>query len=94
MYTVEIHRKAEKEIKELPEDIKRDVIELLIKLQTTPYPFREYDLKKLKGFKNVYRIRIRDYRVSYWISDKLKKIIILEVKRRGQAYKDIKSRIP
>ena len=94
MYTVEIHRKAEKEIRELPEDIREDVINLLIRLQTIPYPFRDYDFKKLKGFKDVYRIRIGDYRVSYWISDKLKKIIILEVKRRGQAYRDIKSRIP
>ena len=94
MYTVEIHRKAEKEIKALPEEIERDIIELIIKLQTTPYPIKEYDLKKLRGFKDVYRIRIGDYRVSYWINDKLKKIIILEVKRRGQAYRDIKNRIP
>ncbi len=94
MYRVEIHRKADKEIRNLPEEIRKKVIKLLIKLQTIPYPFREYDLKKIKGFKNVYRIRIGEYRISYWVNDKIKKVIVLEVKIRGEAYQDIKHRLP
>ncbi len=93
MYRVEIHRKAEKEIKELPKKIMDRVIELMVKLQKVPYPFREYDLRKLQGFKDVYRIRIGEYRVTYRVNDENKKITILEVKIRGKAYDDIRHRM-
>ncbi len=42
------------------------------------------DGKEIKGFKNVYRIRIGGYRISYWVNDKIKKVIVLEVKIRGR----------
>ncbi len=51
MYKVKIHRKAEREIRSLPQDIRSKVIELLIKLSTTPYPFRDHDLKKIRASK-------------------------------------------
>ena len=94
MYRVEIHRDAEKEIKNLPENTREKVIELLILLQTVPYPFKQYDLKKLKGFKNVYRIRMGKYRISYYVDDNSKLIIILEAKSRGEAYKNLGKRLP
>jgi len=94
MYRVEIHREAKKEIDSLPENIKEKIIELLINLQTTPYPYREYDLKKLKCLPNVYRIRLGNYRVSYFVDDDSKVVIILEVKTRGGAYKELKRRLP
>ena len=91
---MEIHRKADKEIRNLPEEIRKKVIKLLISLQKTPYPFREYDLKKIRGLRNVYRVRIGEYRISYYVNDKIKKIVILEVKPRGEAYRDLKHRHP
>ena len=94
MYRVEIHREAKKEIENLPAETKEKVVELLINLQTTPYPFRDYDLKKLKGLSNVFRIRLGNYRISYYIDDKEKLVIILEVKIRGGAYKVLKRRLP
>ena len=83
MYRVEIHREAKKEIENLSSDMKERIIQLLVYLQTTPYPFRDYDLKKLKGLPNVYRIRLGNYRVSYHIDDKEKLIIIIRSKKKG-----------
>ncbi len=93
MYRVEIHRKAQKEIKSLPEDIRDKVLNLIINLQYAPYPFKEHDLKKIKGLKDVYRVRIGDYRVIYLVNDDLKKVTVLEVKSREKAYRDLKSRM-
>ena len=93
MYRVEIHRKAQKEIKDLPEDIRNKVLKLIINLQYTPYPFKDYDLKKIKGFKDVYRVRLGDYRIIYRVNDNLKKVTVLEVKSREKAYRDLKRRM-
>ena len=93
MYRVEIHREAVKEIRSLPSNIKDKVIEALKTLQRTPYPHREYDLKKLSGLKDVYRIRIGKYRISYYVNDVEKRIIVLEVRDRGSAYSTLRRRL-
>jgi len=93
MYRVEIHREAAKEISNLPSDIKKRVLEVLNALQTKPYPYKEYDLKKISGFKDIYRIRVGKYMISYYVNDADKIIIILEVRLRGSAYSSLKRRL-
>ena len=93
MYKVELHREAAKEVEELPSEIKKRIVEVLIFLQENPYPYRKYDLKKIKGFSNVYRIRVGKYRITYYASDKSKRIFVLEVKHRSEAYSSIGSRL-
>jgi mRNA interferase RelE/StbE len=43
-------------------------------------------VKKLKGFKNLYRIRIGDFRVIYEIDDSARIIFITKVVNRREAY--------
>ncbi len=93
MYKVELHREAAKEIERLHLGMKKRIIEILISLQENPYPYRKYDLKKIKGFSNVYRIRVGKYRVTYSADDKSKRIFVLEVKHRSEAYSSIGSRL-
>lgn len=45
------------------------------------------DIKKLKGYSNLYRLRIGDYRVVYEIMGDT--IIIYAVLPRGEAYKRV-----
>jgi len=37
-------------------------------LETNPVPWREWDVRKLKGFENTYKICLDNYRVIYWIN--------------------------
>ncbi len=86
MYEVVIHAKAEKEYKKLPERIKRAFAKAMLILQTNPYPFREYDLKKLRGSENIFRIRVGDYRLVYSVEKNLKRIAVLKIEHRKRAY--------
>lgn len=45
------------------------------------------DIKKLKGLKSEYRLRVGDLRVLFTIEYDL--VIINDIKSRGQAYKNI-----
>ena len=42
--------------------------------------------KKLKGYKNSYRIRVSDYRVIYEIEDKVLRILVVAVGNRKNIY--------
>lgn len=39
-----------------------------------PFPRKEFDLKKLKGFEDFYRVRIGGYRLIYHVSTDQKKV--------------------
>ncbi len=47
---------------------------------------RPHDHKKLKGFKNRYRIRVGSYRVIYEIHDEVLLVLIVKVGPRGDIY--------
>ncbi len=78
-------KKAEKQIRSLPFHIKKKIDELIDHLKEDPLPAKRYDLKKIRGKKDVYRIRIGNYRVIYKIQNDV--IIILLVIQRKQAYR-------
>lgn len=60
--------------------------QLLDTLKSNPVPWREFDLRKLEGMENTYRIRIGNYRVIYFIDIRDKIIHILKFERRGKIY--------
>lgn len=75
-------------IKQYPE-YKNKLLELLQTLKRKPIPFREYNVTKLKGYKNTYRVRIGKLKVIYQINWVEKTILILVIAERGKAYKEI-----
>ena len=84
MYEILIERMAEKDIKTLPADILRRIIPIIKSLSPTPRPS---GCRKISGSKNLWRIRIGDYRVLYEIEDKAATIKIMRVKRRKEVYR-------
>ncbi len=49
------------------------------------------DIKKLKTYRNLYRMRINDFRIVYKLENgEIKIIEVITVASRGQIYKDIK----
>lgn len=73
-------KEAAKHIGKLGKTTKRRIKEAIEKLPSG-------DIKKLKGYKDDYRLRVGDLRVLYSVEDDI--IIIKDVLPRGQAYKRI-----
>ena len=73
-------KKAIKHIQQMDSNVKNRIKNAIDKLPLG-------DIKKLKGFTNIYRIRVGDYRILYELEDET--ITILDVLPRGAAYKDL-----
>jgi len=56
-------------------------------LSQNPAPAPEYDVKKLAGMHDTYRIRIGEIRIEYKVYWEFKRIGILRIEFRGRAYK-------
>ncbi len=47
------------------------IIKVLDELEENPLPYKKFDLRKLRGYDDTYRIRIGDIRIVYsvdWVS--------------------------
>ncbi len=86
-YEVLIHKKLIKSIKNLPKTHLEKFSELIDVLATNPFPWKEFDLKKIEGSEDTYRIRFGKYRVVYYIEREQKRIHILKFEMREKIYK-------
>jgi mRNA interferase RelE/StbE len=82
-YQLKIKRSAEKELAHLPVDAVIIIRDHILILRNNPFP---PGCKKLKGFKNLYRIRIGNYRVIYSVQHEILIIEILKIAHRKDAY--------
>ncbi len=85
MYEVYLEAKAERELKNLPVNIFDSIIPHIKALSKIPRPS---GCRKITGSKNDWRIRIGDYRVIYEINDRRKKVIVMRVRHRREAYRN------
>ena len=65
MFEIYLSNKTLKALKKLDKGIVERLRKLLLNLETSPLPIREYDIKKISGIENVYRVRISEYRRNY-----------------------------
>ena len=86
-FSVKVKRRALRTLERLPVHYRLRVLELLEHLAKNPIPFRDYDLKKLRGFEDTFRIRIGDIRVVYTIDWGSKTIMVHFIGTREHAYK-------
>jgi len=77
-----IKRSATKEILKLPTSSQAAAVTKIAELETTAMP-RGY--RKLKGYRDLYRVRIGDYRMIYSFDGK-ERINILRVRHRSRVY--------
>lgn len=83
MYSIRIKKSAVKELEKLPLKIILLLQEKIKALSLNPYP---NGYKKLKGFKDLYRVRVGDYCVIYSIHHKFLIIEILKIGDRKDIY--------
>lgn len=82
-YEVVFSRRAEKDIEKLPSKVVEKIIPVIISLEENPRPS---GCKKLKGYIDLWRIRIGNYRVIYSIEDKILLVDIREIGDRKDIY--------
>jgi len=84
-YTVIIPKPVQKQLDNLPEDIRQRITAKILSLTIEPRPV---GVKKLKGFDNEYRVRLGDYRVRYDVNDQILTVLVLHCKHRRNIYRE------
>jgi mRNA interferase RelE/StbE len=82
-YTVEVKPSARKELEALPDNVLARAVSRIDSLARTPRP---PGCKKLKGYKDQWRVRVGDWRVLYIIDDAEKLISVTRIAHRREAY--------
>ena len=85
-YEVIIYKKLAKSTKNPPTNHLEKFAKLIDVLRINPYPWKEFDLKKIEGSEDTYRIRFGKYRIIYYIDKEQKAIHILKFEFRKKVY--------
>lgn len=84
-YTVIVDSRVEKQIKKLPKDVQKTILQTFELLAETPRPIK---CKKLEGRQSTYRLRLRDvYRIVYEIRDDQLIVLVVKVGHRREVYR-------
>ena len=83
-YSLEIKQSAQKELDALDETLFIRIDRKILALADNPRPT---GCKKLKGYKDQWRIRSGDWRVLYIIDDAAKLISVTRIAHRREVYK-------
>jgi len=84
MYRIEFSSRAAREFRKLTPDIQRRLDPALQALAQNPRP---PGCKKLSGEESVWRIRVGNYRVVYYIQDKQLLVLVLKIGDRKEIYR-------
>ena len=82
-YAVEIKPSARKELEALPNHLLSRVVRKIQSLSDNPRPA---GCKKLKGYKDLWRIRVGDWRVVYIIDDAVRVVSVTRIAHRREVY--------
>ena len=82
-YTITFARSARKELERFDAQVVNRIFQKIEALAKGPRPI---GCRKLHGEKNLWRIRVGDYRVIYSIDDVEYRIDIVAVRHRSKAY--------
>ena len=82
-YVVEIKPSARKELDALPNHVLSRVVRKIQSLSNNPRPA---GCKKLRGYKDLWRIRVGDWRVVYIIDDAVRVVSVTRIAHRREVY--------
>jgi mRNA interferase RelE/StbE len=86
-YKISIEKKSQKFLDNL------DVIErtiLVEKIKKLNAPIALLDIKKLKGYQDLYRLSVNDFRVVFYVDKKQKRLMIILIGYRKDIYERLK----
>ena len=74
-----------RQIKALSIEVRQDIALTIQSLANEPRPI---GVKKLSGEKDIYRVRVGNYRVLYRIVNKVLVVVVVSVGHRREVYRD------
>ena len=80
MYKIIVMKKAKKFVDKLPKNERLRIAKAIEKL-----PNGE-DIKRLKGYSNLFRLRVGDYRIIYTIDNGELIVYVIDAGNRGEIY--------
>jgi mRNA interferase RelE/StbE len=83
-YEVRIAPAAKRDIKKLAAPLQVQIYRKLLDLESNPRP---QDCKKLKAPRDIYRIRLGEYRILYEIRDRELIVLVLRAGHRREIYR-------
>ncbi len=83
-YKISIVRSALKSLRKIENRTQRRIEKKIDTLTSNPIP---EDSKKLKGKRDLYRIRVGDYRIVYTIENKKLIVLIIKIGHRKEIYR-------
>jgi mRNA interferase RelE/StbE len=85
-YSVSFARSARKELERLSDEVANRILAKIEALAENPRPA---GIIKLQGQKNLWRLRVGDYRVVYSIDDLSKAVDVSVIRHRRDVYRDL-----
>jgi mRNA interferase RelE/StbE len=82
-YRIIVPKPAQKQLNGFAKTDRERLITVMRSLAIEPRPD---GVKKLKGYKNTYRVRVGDYRLIYEIQDRELIVLLLSISHRKDAY--------
>jgi len=86
MYRVKYHKNVVKFLQKRDKKIVKKIVEVFDILKVD-LDFSKFDIKELKEFENIYRLRVSKYRIIFEIKDNELLIEIIKAGSRGDIYK-------
>jgi len=86
-YRIEVSATAEKQIRKLPREDQVRVLRAIRPLATEPLPPGS---RKVRGYDDVFRIRVGTYRILYRVEGRRLLIIILKIGHRREIYRSLR----
>lgn len=83
-FRIEISATAERQLKKLRREAQNGISKAILELANDPFP---RGTRKLRGYDDVYRIRVGVYRILYSVENDKLIIIILKIGHRKDVYR-------
>jgi mRNA interferase RelE/StbE len=83
-YAVDLKPAAARDLRKLPEDVRRRIARRIDALATDPRPA---GVESLKGGPDCFRLRMGEYRILYQAERKAHALLIARIARRREAYR-------
>ena len=84
-WIVVVPKRVKKKLDRFPENVREIVLLFIDSLHRTPFT-EGYDIRKMKGRKNHYRVRFGKYRIVYCVNKKEKTIVLINAGHRRSIY--------
>ena len=87
LYSVLLSNTAKKQLPQLEPKMRGRVTQLFKRLEEVSVPYKDYDMRKIEGRDETYRVRLSSFRVLYRVLHAEKTVWIEKIERRsGNTY--------